>query len=195
MKRAEKKAHLVQTAIDLFKRGGYHASGVDRIIAASGIAKTTLYRHFETKEDLIVAALRKIDGDFRDAMRVFVEARAKTPGGRLLATFDYLEDWFDAEEFYGCPFMSAASEYNDRTDPVFQEARLHKRLVLAYFEELARAAGLENPEAVAEQVNLLHEGAVSVMQVDRARCAAARAKETARILIDRARLGKRRPAV
>ena len=56
MKRIEKKAHLLETAVALFNRHGYHAAGVDRIIADSGIAKTTLYRHFATKEDLILAA-------------------------------------------------------------------------------------------------------------------------------------------
>jgi len=186
MKRAEKKSQLLETAIDLFKRGGYHGSGVDRIIAESGIAKTTLYRHFKSKEGLIVAVLSTIDERFRDDMRAFVEARTGDPAERLLATFDFLESWFDEGEFYGCPFMSAASEYNDRTDVVFQEARQHKRLVLAYFEELARAAGLADPKAIAEQVNLLHEGAVAVMQINRDKDAAPRARETARLLIQAA---------
>ena len=188
MRRSEKKGHLVRTASALFKRGGYHASGVDKIIEAAGIAKTTLYRHFKTKEDLIVAVLSQIDEQFRDDMRAFVDGKARDPAEQLLATFDYLETWFDGGEFFGCPFMSAASEYNDRGAIVFQEARQHKRLVLAYFEELARAAKLAKPKAIAEQVNVLHEGAVAVMQITREKLAARRAKDAARVLLDSARV-------
>ena len=192
MKRAEKRDHLIDTAIELFKRGGYHASGVDSIIAESGIAKTTLYRHFRTKEELIVAALARVDEAFRDDMRAFVDRvsdkqGAGRPEDRLLATFDYLTLWYDQGGLYGCPFMSAASEYNDKADAIFQEARQHKRLVLAYFEELARAAGLANPKACARQINLLHEGATAVMHINRDRAAASQAKEAARTLIAVAR--------
>lgn len=187
MKRAEKKNHLVETAIDLFRRGGYHGTGVDEIIAEAGIAKTTLYRHFPSKDDLIVAALRRLDETFRDDMRTFVEAAARAPADRLLATFDFLVAWFDSGDFNGCPFVSAASEYSDASDPILQEARVHKRLVLAYFEELVRAAGLAQPKVIAAQINLLHEGAVAVMHVERDRAAAGRAKAAARALIDAAR--------
>ena len=109
----------------------------------------------------------------------------------MLATFDYLESWFDRGEFFGCPFMSAASEYNDRSDAVFQEARQHKRLMLAYFEELARATDAADPRALAEAINLLHEGAVAVMHISREKSAAARAQEAARVLIGEARAGPR----
>lgn len=183
MKRAEKRDHLVDTAIDLFTRGGYHASGVDAIIAEAGIAKTTLYRHFKTKEDLIVAALGRIDAAFREAMRAFVDRAGGGPQDKLLATFDYLERWYDAGGLYGCPFMGAASEYNDRSEAVFQEARQHKRLVLAYFEELARAADAADPVTLAEQINLLHEGAVAVMHISRDKAAASKAKAAARALV------------
>jgi AcrR family transcriptional regulator len=183
MKRAEKREHLVDQAMALFNREGFHATGVDLIIAKAGIAKTTLYRHFKTKEDLIAAALRKSDERYRADMRAFVEAAASAPRDRLLATFDDLEAWFREGSFHGCPFMSAASEYGDRTDAVFQEARLHKRLTLAYFEELARAAALEPPEEIAQYVNLLHEGAVAVAQISGEPSAARTAKRAAAALI------------
>jgi AcrR family transcriptional regulator len=165
MKRSEKRAHLVKVAAGLFNRFGYHAAGVDRVIAEAGIAKTTLYRHFETKEDLIVEVLKHVDAEFREAMRAFVEHAAGGPKQKLLATFDFLESWFGEKSFYGCPFVSAAGEYGERGNQVFQGAAMHKRLVLAYFEELARAAGLCEPGRLAEEINLLHEGAISVAHV------------------------------
>ena len=134
MKRSQKRAHLIDVAAALFNRLGYHAAGVDRVIAEAGIAKTTLYRHFKSKEELIVAVLRRIDEQFREDMRQAVDKAARDPKQKILATFDFLEGWFKEETFYGCPFMSAAGEYSERPSAVFQEAAMHKRLVVAYFE-------------------------------------------------------------
>lgn len=179
MKRAEKKQHLVDVAIELFNQYGYHAVGVDRIIAESGIAKTTLYRHFETKELLIATVLRKIDEQFRVDLRQFSEHSTDDPTGQLFATFDFLETWFRSKSFFGCPFIKAAGEYGDN-NPIFQEVILHKRLVIAYFEELIRAAGLDNPAQKAEEINLLHEGAIAITQVSGDPHMAQKAKEAAR---------------
>ena len=165
MKRPDKHDHLLDKAIELFSRRGFHGTSIDAIVAETGIAKTTIYRHFETKEDLIVAALRRTDEEFRLQMRTFVEAASADPTERIFASFDFLEVWFQSNSFYGCPFLSAASEYVEQTDLVFQEARLHKRLMVAYFEELARAASLADPVDVAKRINLLQEGAVASAQI------------------------------
>lgn len=183
MKRAEKREHLVAVAADLFSRHGYRAVGVDLVIAEAGVAKTTLYRHFRTKEDLIVAVLRRLDERYRDGMRAAVAKAGADARRQLLATFDYLERWFGDEAFHGCPFASAAGEYSDRKNPVFQETVMHQRLLTAYFEELARAAQLAEPKRVAEQVNLLHEGATSMAHVSGDPGVARRAKAIAAQLI------------
>ena len=186
MKRAQKRDHLIEVATELFNRCGYHASGIDRVIAEAGVAKTTLYRHFRTKEDLIVAVLQRIDAQHREGLRAAVDQLAHEPKQKILASFDVLEDWFRGNSFYGCPFMSAASEYNVRTSPVFQVVVLHKRLMIAYFEELARAAGLDEPARIGEEINLLHEGATAVAQVNGDPSTARRAKAMAARLIDAA---------
>ncbi len=167
MRRSEIRDHLLETALRLFNQHGYTATGVDLIIAEAGVAKTTLYRHFDTKEDLILAALERQDEQARDAMRAFVEQRASDPVGRLLATFDCLEAWFRDERFRGCPFVSAAGEHKDTANPVFRAAALHKRLTLAYFEELAHAARFAEPKRIAAEINVLHEGATAVAQMTR----------------------------
>lgn len=190
MKRAQKREHLIEVATELFNRLGYHAAGVDRVIEEAGIAKTTLYRHFGSKEELIVAVLRGIDERYRDAMRQAVDEPTRGPRQKLLATFDYLETWFKDRSFYGCPFMSAASEYSERSSPVFQEAVLHKRLVIAYFEELARAAKLNDPQRLAEEINLLHEGATAVAHITGDATAAGRARAVAAHLIEDARANR-----
>ena len=189
MKRAQKREHLIEVATALFNRFGYHAAGIDHVIAEAGIAKTTLYRHFKSKEDLIVAVLRRIDEQFRDDMRQTVDTLAREPKQKLLATFDFLEGWFKDKSFYGCPFMSAAGEYGERLSPVFQEAVLHKRLMIAYFEELARAAELNDARRVAEEINLLHEGAIAVAHITGDPNAAHKAKAVAVKLIEDASVG------
>jgi len=184
MKRAQKREHLIDVATEMFNRLGYHMVGIDQIIAEAGIAKTTLYRHFKSKDELIVEVLRRIDAKSRDNMRQAIDALARNPKQKLLASFDFLEDWFKDKTFYGCPFMSAAGEYNVRTSPVFQETMLHKRLMIAYFEELARAAELNEPTRIAEEINLLHEGATAVAQISGDPATARKAKAVAIRLID-----------
>ena len=184
MKRAEKRTHLVAVATELFNRFGYRAVGIDQVIAESGVAKTTLYRHFSSKEDLIVAVLTQVDEEFRSTMRSFVESKTNDPKQRLLATFDYLEHWFSNESFYGCPFINAAGEYGDRNTPVFHAAVLHKRLMVAYFEELARAAEMDAPKEVAEEINLLHEGAIAVAHITSDTQVARKAKQAAMKIVN-----------
>ncbi|TCL71317.1 TetR/AcrR family transcriptional regulator [Rhizobium sp. BK251] len=183
MRRSEIRDHLLDTALRLFNQRGYQATGIDLIIAESGVAKTTLYRHFETKEDLILAALERRDDEDRVAMRAYVEQHASDPIERILVTFDFLEDWFDEKQFRGCLFMSAAGEHKDTVNPVFRAAAMHKRLVLAYFEELAHAARLAEPKRVAAEINLLHEGAMAVAQVTRIAEPARQAKRMAAHLL------------
>ncbi len=187
MSRQDKREHLIDVAIELFNRHGYHATGVDRIMEATGISKATLYRHFKTKDDLIVAALSKIDEAAREDMRSFVERASADPRERLLATFGQLEVWLREHSFAGCPFMAAASEFGSEPNIVLQQVQMHKRLYLAYFEELARAAGTPDPRTAARQLVMLHEGAVAFAQVLGVKGAAETARKAAEAILDRAR--------
>ena len=186
MSRADKQEHLIDVAIDLFNKHGYHATGVDRIMEATGISKATLYRHFNTKDDLIVAALAKIDEAAREEMRTFVENASADPRERLLATFGQLEIWLEDQSFAGCPFMAAASEFGDDPNIVLQQVQMHKRLYLAFFEELTRAAKIPDPKTVARQFVMLHEGAVAFAQVLGAKGVAATARKAAEVILDTA---------
>ncbi|PSH70253.1 TetR family transcriptional regulator [Phyllobacterium brassicacearum] len=194
MRRSEIRDHLLDTALRLFNERGYHATGIDLIIAESGVAKTTLYRHFETKEDLILAALERRDEEDRVALRTFVEQHASDPVERLLATFDFLEASFNDKQYRGCIFVSAAGEHKDPANPVFRAAEMHKRLVLAYFEELAHAARFAEPKQIAAEINLLHEGAMAVAQITRSAEPARQAKSLASQLLTTAGRSPLEPA-
>ena len=186
MRRDQKRGQLVDAATELFNKHGYHATGVDRIMAETGISKATLYRYFKTKDELIVAVLAKQDEAAREEMRAFVEKACADPRERLLATFSQLDLWLEDGAFSGCPFMAAASEFGEAPNLVLQQVQLHKRLYLAYFEELARAARLPDPRTVARQIVMLHEGAVAFAQVLGPKGAAATARRAAEAIIDKA---------
>jgi len=186
MPRIDKREHLIDVAIDLFNQHGYHATGVDRIMEATGISKATLYRHFKTKDDLIVAVLAKIDEAAREEMRAFVENASADPRERILATFSQLAIWLEDQSFAGCPFMAAASEFSSDPNVVLQQVQMHKRLYLAFFEELTRAGKIPDPKTVARQLVMLHEGAVAFAQVLGPKGVAANARLAAEAVLDRA---------
>ena len=178
---SKKRDQLIDTALRLFACHGYRATGIDTILAEAGVAKMTLYHHFKSKDELIVAALRRRDAEWREWFIGRVTKRAATPRERLLAVFDVIEEWFRNKDFHGCSFGRAATEFRDPKHSVHKMALEHKQQMLAYFRELAAAAGATDPELLAQQISLLVEGAIIHMEVFRepqaARIADAAAKE------------------
>jgi AcrR family transcriptional regulator len=152
------KDQLFQTAAQLFYRQGYRATGVDTIAAESGIGKMTLYRHYPSKDDLIVAYLRDSDRVFWSGFEA-ITGDAPTPREKLLAFFGALQSYVMSDACYGCPFLNAAAEYPDPDHPAHRVAVEHKRGVRARFHELAKAAGAAQPEALAGALVLLMDGA------------------------------------
>lgn len=161
---------LVETALKLFYSGGFNATGIDKILAESGVAKMTLYKHFRSKDELILAVLHRRDEQFRNWLMGEMEKAAPDPRGRLLAMFDALEAWFEGrafrgQGFYGCAFINAAGEFGDHAHPAHRAAAEHKRRIVAYLERLCAEAGASDPARLAEQLALLKEGAIATAQV------------------------------
>ena len=179
-----KRDHLVDTAMRVFQRDGFHAAGIDRILAEAGVAKMTLYNHFRSKDDLILAALRRRDEQFRHWLVRTVEVKARTPRDRILALFDALAEWHASDDFYGCFFLNAAAEFHDADSPTRAAAAEHKRLVGAYILELTRAAGATDPELLAEQIGLLADGATAQAAICRNEQPAMAARRAAAGLLD-----------
>jgi AcrR family transcriptional regulator len=188
MARSPRREALIDTALDLFNREGFHATGIDRILAQSGVAKMTLYNHFASKDELILAALRRRDEGMRHWLRRAVEAREREPRRRPLAVFDALADWFKSRDFRGCLFIKAAAEFGDRNAPAHAAAAEHKRLLLGYLRQLAAAAGVSEPDRLARQLMLLVEGATAAAHISGDAAAAQDAKAAAQTLL-RAELG------
>jgi AcrR family transcriptional regulator len=180
---SDRRQHLVETALDLFGREGFRATGIDRILAESGVAKMTLYKHFRSKEDLILAALKLRSERFRRWLEDAVARRAATPRARLVALFDVLGEWIAGPDFRGCTFINACAEFGAPDDPLHRAAAEHKRLGLRWIEDTAAAAGAPDPRRLAERLFLLHEGAIVAAQSLGWRAAAETAKAAAEVII------------
>ena len=156
---------LIDAAMRVFYRYGFHASSLDDIQKEGGISRMTLYNHFKSKDELVVAAMRRRDEIFRNKLMQFVDARAKTPRERLLAVFDFHENWFTGNEFCGCMFINAAAEFSIADSAPRRLAAEHKREIVRYMRELCEVAGMSDPDEVAEQLNILLEGAIVTARV------------------------------
>jgi AcrR family transcriptional regulator len=149
---------VLETAARLFFEHGYRAIGVDTIAAESGAGKMTLYRHFPSKDDLIVAYLREMNARF---WAWFDEstAQAETPRDKLAAFFKALAAQANKPTCYGCPFLNVATEFPERDHPGHQVALEHKQAVRARFRQLAKQAGARKPDVLADQLFVLMDGA------------------------------------
>ncbi len=153
---------VLAAASKLFYRDGIHATGVDTVVAESGVTKMTLYKHFGSKVDLVVAVLRDRDAAWMAWMADVVErTRGTEPGCRLLALFDGLDAWFHEAEFRGCAFLKAAAEFPDVAHPVHQQVARHFRNVREYVYTLVVETGASQPEALADSLCLLMNGAIA----------------------------------
>ena len=174
-----RREHLIDTAIDLFAERGYHATGIDTILETSGVSKKTLYRHFRSKDELILAALKKYDGRFRNNFMRQVEERAEAPRDRLLAVFDVAAAWFSRNDFYGCMYINAVGEYSDPDSPIRLVCKEFKALMRRYFEDLCAALPAPDPPALADELALLLEGSIVTAQVSQTGGRAAQIAKTA----------------
>jgi AcrR family transcriptional regulator len=183
MMMADSRQHILDTAASLFYRDGYRAVGVDTIVAQSGVAKMTLYRHFPSKDDLIVAYLDASNERFwvwfEDVTKEIDDPRAK-----LIAFFRAQETLVNAPLCYGCPFLNAVVDFPDVDHPGHAVAVKHKQAVRARLHTLAQQAGARDPQVLADQLFLLMDGAFMSARMFGGDNPALHVGEAAQILIE-----------
>jgi AcrR family transcriptional regulator len=161
------RERLVAAAVELFYRHGFNAIGVDRIIAAAGVTKTTFYKHFDSKDDLMVAAVERRDQWESQAWAKALRTLAGDDVARYpLALLDLLDRWFNHPAFHGCMFLNTAIEFPNPHDPVHQAAAAYKRKTRENWRNMAEAAGAtpRNAETFADCYAALIEGALILRQ-------------------------------
>ena len=158
---------LIAAGVELFYRHGFGAVGVDQVIAKAGVTKTTFYKHFESKDDLMVAAVKTRD-QWQSAAwdRAVRKLGGDDPVGQLRATFEVMDAWFNEPEFHGCMFMNAAAEFPNPHDPVHQAAAAYRRRQRDHWRDLAREGGADKDgaETFADCYAALVEGALILRQ-------------------------------
>lgn len=181
-----KRELIVSEALKLFYQNGFNATGIERITSEAGVSKKTLYNHFKSKDELVLATLRKRDALFRNTIMRETERLGTTPRDRLLTIFDAHDQWFQEKEFSGCMFINASAEFSAQQDPNHIISAEHKRLVREYIFELAQQAEAKDPEELANQLHLLLEGAIVEAHVSGNKQAARMARAMAAVFVERA---------
>src|SRR5713101_6402277 len=161
------RGRLLGAATRLFCKNGITATGIDAIIHEAGTAKTTLYKLFGSKTNLVHAVLESEGKQWREWFIGAIEAGGGEPQAKLARIFPALKSWFGEERFYGCPFINAVAEH-DKDQKQFRTIALrHKKVVLAHIEKLAADMGAAEPEMLAHQLALLIDGAIVAAMVSR----------------------------
>lgn len=157
---------LIQAGHKIFYREGFLAVGLDRLLNEVGCSKQTFYNHFESKDDLIVAVIDEHHRWWSSELRDRIQ-RAAGPDARaqILAIFDVMREIIHDPEYRGCIFINAAVEFPQPHHPAHQSARKAKADGLSLLEDLAEGAGAWDPPALAQEIDMVIEGALITQQV------------------------------
>ena len=182
------RERLLTAAYELFARQGVQAVGVDAIIERSGVARQTMYRHFGSKQDLVLAFMAR-----REEVWTYgwlaneVRRRTDDPRERLLTIFKVFDEWFRAPGFEGCSFINVMLEHPDERHPLHRAAAEYLAHIREFLSGLAIEAGIADPEAFARQWHILMKGSI-VSAGEGDRDAALRAHRVGTLLLDQAGL-------
>ena len=177
------RERILQTASELFYREGTRAVGVDLIVAQAGVAKTSLYRHFATKDELIEAFLLREDADFWAHWDAVAARYRRTPREELDAQLQWIGERIERPGYRGCPQINIAAEYADGNHPARKVAVAHKQELRRRLTELAGAMGVDEPEIFALRLATVIDGALSSGQALHAHGPVAFLQEFAQLLL------------
>jgi AcrR family transcriptional regulator len=177
------RERILDVAGELFYRDGFRAVGVDTIIARAGVAKTTLYHHFASKDELIVAYLERSDRRFWAWFEAAV-AGEDEPAAKLVALFDAVARLAASPACLGCTFQGTAAEFPALDHPGHRAACAHKQAVLERLHELGDQAGAREPAQLASQLLMIMDGAFAAARMFGHQSPAATAAAAAAALVD-----------
>jgi AcrR family transcriptional regulator len=183
----EPRERILETAYELFRRHGFQAVGVNRISEEAGVGKRTLYRHFRSKAELVVAVLALHEQRWTvDWLEREIEQRASDPEARLLAVFDVFDEWFGRSDFESCMFINSLIESHDRKSTIGFASAAHIENVRGFIRGLAETAGMRDPEGFARRWQILMAGSI-VLATRGDEHAAPSARDVAVLLLERER--------
>lgn len=161
----EVKARILDTACKLFYERGVRAVGVDLIVEKAGVAKTSLYRHFGTKDDLVAAFLKREDEDFWGKWDQVAREYAGDAIGELDAHLAWIGERVGRANYRGCPQINVAAEFPEANHPARKVAAAHKRQMRERLRGISERIGVARPDELAAQLSLLINGAFVSSQI------------------------------
>lgn len=183
-RKSDARQRLVETAERLFYAEGIHAVGIDRIIAEAGVAKMTLYNHFASKDELILAVLQYREEQFGNSLSKSMDRHVSKGMNRLDAFFAALKDWFKSSGFRGCSFINASVELADASHPASQFSSAHKVKFRELIEEIiTETVDPKTAKLLTPAIYLLVEGAIVTAVIEQSSKAAEVARDAAMALI------------
>jgi AcrR family transcriptional regulator len=183
---AETREHVLAVAHELFYWRGIRTTGVDTIAAEAGVAPTTLYRLFASKDDLVAAYVQRADSLYKEWFAAAAGPPDAPPRARILALFEALDEQIQPEICRGCPFLMALSEFPETDLPAHRHAVATKAWVRDQLAGLTSQLGVDDPDALADHLTLVFEGTYASTQALGATGPAGRARHVAQTLIDTA---------
>jgi AcrR family transcriptional regulator len=176
---------LVAAGLDLFYKHGFHAVGLDSVLAEVNTTKTTFYKYFESKDALALACIQHRDARWRVKFPALLRERAgEDPIAQLREVFNLWQDWFSDIHFNGCLFIHACSEFPSPKEPCHIAARDNVVAIRAVIQGLAEEAGLINADEFTRRFSLLMQGSIVLEVIDRENTAASTAAGLAEVLIE-----------
>ncbi|MBD3676455.1 MAG: TetR/AcrR family transcriptional regulator [Planctomycetaceae bacterium] len=177
---------LIQAGHEIFYREGFLAVGLDRLLNEVGCSKQTFYNHFESKDDLIVAVIdHHHEWWSKELTERLMRTAGPNPRDQILAVFDITEEILNEPDYRGCIYINAAVEFPLPHHPAHQSARKAKADGVEMLRELAERAGASNPEAMAQEIDMIIEGALVTKQVSPESDVMAIARRAAETLIEK----------
>jgi AcrR family transcriptional regulator len=178
------RQRLIDAAVRRFYRDGFRSVGIDQILADVGISKTAFYKHFESKEDLMLAALEDHNRWMQETFRAMIRDHGgPTPLGQLQALLDVVEHIVESDDYQGCIFVNVAMEFPLPHEPAHIAAARSKQAIEDIVFGLAQEAGAREPRSLARELCLIMEGAYVTRHVTGNKQTVEIARRVARLVI------------
>ncbi|KLU20129.1 TetR family transcriptional regulator [Caballeronia mineralivorans PML1(12)] len=189
---ATAQEQLLDAAEDLFYRDGIRAISVDAVVERAGVNKMSVYRQFSSKDDLVVAYLRRMDARFRERIERSIAKHPGEPAHALVQSITDLVERASNPDYRGCPFVNVACEFADREHPARVSVACNKEYLMARLLELSTAAGAADPQLLADSLALLVEGVYATSQTFGPGCGPMRSAPATAALLVRSACGEGR---
>jgi AcrR family transcriptional regulator len=188
------RSRILAAASQLFETNGVRATGVDALIETADVAKATFYRHFASKDDLIVAWLQDPHTRWFDRMRAEVALRTSSPEEVVPALFVAIGDWLEAGDYRGCPYLNTAVEFPDATHRALPVARTYLREIERFLQQTLAAAGYQRPAELGTQLQTMLAGSIALGVAHQTGAFIAAAGDAAAKLLEASPRGRMDPA-